>query len=182
VIDRAKLIPGFMHDAELLWLAEQAAGHVCIAEVGSWLGRSTRALADNTKGRVWAIDTWEGSKGDLDDIVAAHPKNWAFNEFRRNTSDCTNLFVRKQSSLMAAASFPDETFDLIFIDADHKRFAVENDIRAWRPKLIKGGILAGHDYCPDRWPGVRMAVDELCPEHRVMEPNNGERSIWWTNV
>jgi predicted O-methyltransferase YrrM len=183
VIERAKLIPGFMNDAELEWLAERATGCQRIAEVGSWLGRSTRALADNTKGTVWCIDTWEGStNGDLQDIVSAHPKGWAFEQFRRNLADCSNVFVRKQHSVIAAQSFRDEQFDFIFIDASHDYRSVLNDIWAWRPKVMKGGILAGHDYCPERWPGVKRAVDELCPEHRTMEPNNGERSIWWTNV
>jgi predicted O-methyltransferase YrrM len=181
-IECAKAIStGFMSDPELIWLAEQAAAHQCIAEVGSWTGRSTRAMADNTKGVIWAIDTWEGStNGDLQDIIAAKGAAWPFEEFRRNMEDCPNVYVQRARSLVAAKSFKPGTFDLVFIDASHDYNSVANDIRAWQGLLRSGGMLAGHDYCPERWPGVKRAVDELCPDRRTMEPNNGDRSIWWT--
>src|SRR5258708_38660332 len=51
-----------MSEAELTWLAEQAACHKVIVEVGSYLGRSTRALGDHTTGIVYAIDDWYGPR------------------------------------------------------------------------------------------------------------------------
>ena len=34
----------------------------------------------------------------------------------------------------------------IFIDGDHSYEAVRADLAAWEPKLVPGGILAGHDF------------------------------------
>ena len=182
-IDLAKEVTtGFMSDSELEWLAMQALGHQRIAEIGSWTGRSTLALAMNTKGVVWAVDTWLGAHGDLDDIVAIKGKEWAFNQFRHNLRFCPNVYVKRMTSLSASVQFEPASLDFVFIDAAHDYASVANDIKAWSPLLIRGGLLCGHDYCDSRWPGVRQAVDELVPERRLMDPNNGERSLWWTNV
>ena len=57
-LDKALSIPGWMTVTEFCWLAEQATKHLRIVEIGSYLGRSTRALADNTPGWVLAVDDW----------------------------------------------------------------------------------------------------------------------------
>jgi len=62
-------------------------------------------------------------------------------------------------SVEAAAQFNDASVDFVFIDADHSYDAVRADIRAWRPKLRAGGLLAGHDY--DRAEVRRAVADEL---------------------
>ena len=46
------------------------------------------------------------------------------------------------------------------IDANHDYDAVVADLRAWRPKVKPGGVLAGHNY-DAQWPDVVRAVDEL---------------------
>ncbi|CAK9067916.1 Hypothetical protein SCF082_LOCUS34300 [Durusdinium trenchii] len=51
----------------------------------------------------------------------------------------------RMSSQEAAARFPPETFDVVFIDGDHSYSAVREDLRLWRPKIRPGGLLAGHD-------------------------------------
>jgi cephalosporin hydroxylase len=48
-------------------------------------------------------------------------------------------------SVQWAAKFEDEYFDWIYIDADHTKEAVLEDIKAWYPKVKKGGIISGHD-------------------------------------
>jgi hypothetical protein len=63
-------------------------------------------------------------------------------------------------STRAAQSFPDNFFDFIFLDAAHDHASVQEDLRAWWPKLKVGGLFAGHDYSPV-WPGVWRAVSEL---------------------
>src|SRR3954470_12383000 len=61
-ITRALAIDGFMEEQELVWLAQQAKIHKCIVEIGSLLGRSTRALLDHTEGIVYAFDDWKGPR------------------------------------------------------------------------------------------------------------------------
>ena len=61
-IERALQTEGWMEEDELKWLAEQAQLHTNIVELGSYLGRSTIALAENTDGSVIAIEDWYGPR------------------------------------------------------------------------------------------------------------------------
>lgn len=66
-----------------------------------------------------------------------------------------------KDSCKAANLFPDEIFDLIYIDGDHTYPGVMSDMKAWYPKLVKGGLFAGHDYFNDTCKGVRVAVNRF---------------------
>lgn len=50
--------------------------------------------------------------------------------------------------------------DLVFIDGDHTYTQVKADIQSWLPHIKPGGILCGHDYGFEVWPGVKQAFDE----------------------
>jgi len=64
----------------------------------------------------------------------------------------------QRPSVEVAKDFPDEYFDYVYIDAIHEYDNVTEDIKAWFPKVKKGGILAGHDFW---YTGVRNAVYEF---------------------
>lgn len=85
----------------------------------------------------------------------------------------TATFLPK-SSYDASWDFPNGHFDLVFIDADHCYEAVEQDIRLWRHKVKRGGILCGHDYHHPRFPDVTEAVDRY-----FSEVNTDEDYVWW---
>ena len=66
----------------------------------------------------------------------------------------------RMTSIQASTLFKNQSLDFVFIDASHSYIDVKNDILAWKPKIKKNGILAGHDY-RSSWPEVIRAVDEL---------------------
>jgi hypothetical protein len=49
-------------------------------------------------------------------------------------------------SIDAAASFPDNHFDWVYVDALHTYEAVLSDLRAWWPKLRVNGLFSGDDF------------------------------------
>src|SRR5262245_46460435 len=87
IMNTAAKIDGWMADGELLWLAQTAMKCPVIIEVGSWKGRSTKALAMGTPGVVYAVDHWRGSESELGDMhkeaVALGP-NGLFEIFKKN--------------------------------------------------------------------------------------------------
>lgn len=179
-IDNALKIDGWMSEAELRWLAEQATKHTRILEIGSWMGRSTRALADNTAGVVVAVDTWAGSGEEHAKHLAGKPDGWLYEEFLRNAGNLHNVLPYRGRSVdtlgfFAAGNGDGFTdFDMAFIDGDHSYEAVCADILAVRPLLAEGALLCGHDMDAGR-PGVVRAVKELVPNVKMA----GAGSIWY---
>ncbi len=171
-ISKALKIEGWMHADELLWLAQQAETRNLIVEIGSWMGRSTRALADNCPGKVLAVDTWQGSDEDQHRaLLEGKPKDWLMLQFMNNLAG-VNVYAYRLASLAAAETFKDELFDMIFIDAGHTYDDVKADILAWGNLLAPGGLLCGHDYHFEA-PGVVEAVNELLDGFKVCN------SIWY---
>jgi len=70
--------------------------------------------------------------------------------------DRTELLI--MDSVEASKTFADEYFDFVYIDAQHEYEAVLRDIKAWYPKVKRGGVIAGDD-CGE--PGVKQAVLEF---------------------
>jgi len=164
-IEKAKQCDGFMLDNELIWLASAAAYHTLIIEVGSWHGRSTRALADNTPGQVYAVDHFNGSAAEQDTHGSAGlmKGDHAFITFCRNNIDHLQhgaVIPFRGDSQNMAALFHDCGIkaDMIFIDAGHTTEEVINDIMTWKKLLTEDGLFCGHDY--GRF-GVTQAVDSM---------------------
>lgn len=190
-ISKARDIFGWMSESELFWLGVQAQKHKLIVEIGSFHGRSTRALADNTDGIVWAIDTWKGSP---EHQGIPEVKN-AEGQFCENLGDLIDYPIHKVRPIKGCSFDIAHTFhirtwngpnpDMIFIDAAHDYESVKADIEAWRPLLAPGGLLCGHDFgdapagntpTSEEW-GVTRAVQELVPNFR-----RGPGSIWYQPV
>lgn len=170
-LDRARQIQGWMSDKELAWLAERAKTHYRIVEVGSWKGRSTVALAENTPGIVLAVDTWLGSMEHSAELIG--PEGQLFQQFTENTKGLP-VFPMQLLSASAAKAFDAmsfRVFDMIFIDAAHDYESVKEDILLWKALLQPGGLLCGHDY--GQWPDVEKAVTEVLGEVEI-----AVHSIW----
>lgn len=176
-IEKALTIDGWMNPKELEFLAENASKHTKIAEIGSWMGRSTCALLANTLGKVYAIDTWNGTSSEAihRNILKDKGENFLYNSFLANTCGFSNLIPVRSTSAEAAVKFAQEgvQFDMIFIDAAHDYENVKADIEAWLPLLAPDGIFCGHDYTP-YWHGAVQAVKEKIPHFEVCE------TIWYT--
>lgn len=163
-LERAlKVKPGWTKPAELAWLAWQANKSKKILELGSFHGRSTRAMLDNSAAHIWCVDTWAAriTKG-----TTATDKDYegfltVIGEHRDRVTVLRTSTKAAEPQLLEVAPF-----DLVFIDADHTYEWVKHDILAYAPMVRSGGILCGHDYF-HKAPGLMQAVDELigpCPK------------------
>lgn len=133
-------------------------------EIGSWKGQSSAFMAvcisnSNKNIKFDCIDTWQGSEEH-----ALQPQFYddLYREFLNNISSVSQ-YIRplRMASTAAAKIYKDGSLDFVFIDAAHDYDNVKADINAWYPKVKLGGIIAGHDYNSEHFPGTKKAVDEF---------------------
>lgn len=192
IISASDLIPGWMSREELTWLTERAAHSTRIIEIGSWKGRSTKALAGATSGVVYAIDHWmgqstnnvHGGRGATNVELDVKGSEAVYAEFCSNLKSeiaSSKVVVIRASSMDAVQIFKslseDKKADMVFIDADHDYDRVKDDIKSYQPLLSPGALLCGHDYGNLAWPGVKQAVQELLHGHQ-----NGPGTLWHVRI
>jgi predicted O-methyltransferase YrrM len=162
-------IPSAVTKAECRRLAELAQGRR-VLEVGSFLGRSTIALA-STAEVVHSVD-FHPPHPPLDIPDSTLP---AFMANIERYGVRHNIVVHVGLSQDILPALRVGWFDLVFIDGEHQREPVERDIADVLPHLKDGAMLAFHDYGV---PGVQHAggwddfhvtevVDELADARRT---------------
>ena len=179
-ITAAAAIEGWMSEQELTWLAEQAVERRCIVEIGSYLGRSTRALLDHTPGVVYAFDDWKGPR----DVYVEDRSQLAL-KFMKNVEAFKTMmnWEETEGKLHMVVCGYEELYrsdykvspDMVFIDGSHEYEDVKRDILFWKDKLITGGLLCGHD---SQFDDVAHAVNEVLGEVKVAEST----SIWYKTI
>lgn len=163
-------------------LIKYVTGHLkgsnnTMIEIGSYMGESTSLFAATKAfSRVFAVEPFQGTE-EFNDLLRqqfldkglscpygnSKDEIWTFvyKLFKENTKHHKEIRLLKNYSYEVVDSFVDKSIELIYIDADHEYDSVKRDLELFLPKVCPGGIIAGHDYHEERWPGVVQAVNEL---------------------
>ena len=159
---RGRYISGLLN---LIGYDERIKGKML--EVGSYLGESTYLFACSEKfTSIHCLDAWESNYDDNDESSSSDMSKIEL-QFDKFKNSCGDLITKvKDYSENVTQLFEDESFDFIYIDANHTYESVKKDIQSCLPKLKKGRFIAGHDYS-ESWPEVKKAVDEIFskPDH-----------------
>jgi len=155
-----------------------ASPNMQAVEIGSWTGLSAVLIGEviqRVNGNLYSIDWYKGSTDGAAHLKAATEVFDVPSIFRQNIEhfkleNTVQLWIK--TSEEAAKEFKDRSLNFIFIDGDHTYEAVKKDINLWYPKLMKNGIICGHDYKHNN-SAVCLAVDELLPGASNLE------DIWW---
>lgn len=139
-------------------------------------GYSVILCQANPNLKLYAVDTW----GKYDTIRKDYHER-KYKEAKSRLADYNVTLVRKHS-LEATEDFDNNSLDFVYIDASHRFNNVIKDIIAWKPKVRKGGIVAGDDY--NTSPGVKLAVDAFTTAHRqklklTTKPDYRGTVSWW---
>jgi predicted O-methyltransferase YrrM len=154
----AELVTGCRMCANRYDLVAALPRHGRVLEVGTLYGDFARHILE-------ACEPAELHLVDLD-----------FTQVRRDVLDDPRVVTHRGFSHEVVASLPDETFDWIYIDADHAYESVKRDAETAAPKVRPGGFLVFNDFAHmDPWLGaygVHRAVVEFATERRWP-------FVWW---
>jgi len=166
----------------------------CGAEIGVQEGIFSKHILDIWEGKkLYLIDAWRHFEGYED--IANGDHNVQLNALAKTFMTVYPAFDRatiiRELSVEATKLFPDDFFDFVFLDANHKYENVKEDLEAWFPKIKKGGIFCGHDYLDSAKEtngstefGVKPAVDEWAIKNNlsVSSTLNEVFPFWWVVV
>ena len=149
-------------------LVQEAPDNSHFVEVGAYKGRSTAFMAveiinSGKKIKFDVVDHWMGSSEHNDDIDVQNKT--LYETFIKNLEPVSDYLTPiRKDSVDAADEYANNSLDLVFIDASHDYDSVNEDIKAWLPKVKPGGYIGGDDYT---WSDVRKAVLNNFDEAKV---------------
>lgn len=126
------------------------------AEVGAYKGKSTAYMLERLKEEerndveFHVVDHFQGSEEhqqepDVDDLYDKFTENLAP---LRHADD--NVVIHVGDSVETAQEllekYGEGSFQFVFLDASHSFESVLQDVMAWYPLVMEGGILAGDDW------------------------------------
>lgn len=174
IVSTAMQIKGWFEESELALLIDCVErlvsqdkcyhGYTNIVEIGSYHGRSTIAMgltvaALNQDAVIYAIDPHEGLRtGRFDRIYHESP---TYENFIRNVKYHGLEGVIKRVKSKSTETILNIPISLILIDALHLYENVREDFLHFENNLVKGSLIAFHDYQEDKFSGVFKFVNSL---------------------
>lgn len=146
-----------------------------IAELGVFRGENFQLMIEHSPKLAVAVDAWkdDGNIARNDSGLSQEILDEQHACFRANVMNKPFVKLIREYTFKAAKKFPDECFDLIYIDADHTYEGCKKDLEAWYPKVKTGKFLTGDDYRNGKakYTGVIFdvikAVDEFAKNHQL---------------
>ena len=154
---------------------------VC-AEVGVYKGDFSELILARHPKKLHLIDPWKfepdpeytaswygGSVGEnqakMDAIYESVMRRF------RSPIKSGKVQVHRSGSAASASEFPDNYFDWIYIDGNHRYEFVKLDLETYTPKVKRNGLIAGDDYGVPGWwqDGVTRAVEEAMASGRFQK-------------
>jgi len=153
-----------------------------VCEVGVFASQNFKRFLKSNAKLVVGVDAWiaDGNPGHNDSSFTQEVLDAQCEYFKSLMLKYPNVVLYRQWTHEAAKNFPDNYFDLIYIDADHSYEGVKKDLEAWWPKVKPGRFFTGDDYSHQHAPvnGLKFevirAVDEFAakvglPVHRLSQ-------------
>lgn len=206
VIARRQWLKRFLAHVELFKMTLDVPGD--IAELGVFRGMGlmtwanlleTYVIGDRTK-TVWGFDNWTGftalsaADGAVDSTVGKEVGGFSPHDYKAELIDAIAIFdedrfVSWKPRIKLVEGNIEETvgsfvekqpgvrFSLIHFDCDLYEPTLAA-LKAFWPKLSRGGLMIFDEYAIPDWPGETRAVDEFLAD----KPDVQLRTFTWTNV
>ena len=140
-----------------------------ICEVGVRVADNFKSMLTPNVEKAVAVDIWTdtGNSAQNDWLSPQKELDNQYCHVFRMYFNNPKVKIIREFSAKAAEFFEDETFDFVYIDADHSYEGCLEDIKSWYPKVKSGGVIGGHDYVEHvNGFGVKFGVLEAVAKFR----------------
>lgn len=152
-----------------------------VLELGSMVGMSSYVIASVAK-NLSCVDAWNDSFDHLNHSekqLNVYKNDWLnqptppnmYESFIKNCEPFINsnkIKMYKGTTDEMCNKFPNDSFDVLLIDADHEFAGVLKDIINYSHVVRENGIIVFHDYEPiGYWRGVSEACDKMINEGKL---------------
>lgn len=122
-----------------------------------------RSYAHHPESKLYCIDPW-ADYDEYGEYKGQQESGWE--TFNRNIKNCTEpgkVLVKRGLSDDIVPTFPDEFFDLVFVDGNHETEYVYRDGLMSLDKVKIGGYIVFDDYSP-AWPNTVAGINKFVEE------------------
>ena len=127
-------------------------------------------LSSNKFSKLYLVDTFSGVVGS-GDKRGDNIKNYNGQDLltHANNKYINNAIVSviQQDSFSFLRSFGPQTFDFIYIDTVHTYPHLTMELEEAHKVIKKNGLICGHDYNANVFPGVVKAVHNFCEKYSL---------------
>ena len=147
-------------------------------ELGCYKGDTSLLLAEVLRGtekKLWIYDSFEGLPEKSENDESALGENFKGGELFVTKREVKERFLRSGLSvpIIKKAWFSDlseddlpEEIALAFLDGDFYE-SIRDSLKLIESRMVDKGVIIVHDYNNPALPGVRKAVDEWMPGHKM---------------
>jgi hypothetical protein len=119
-----------------------------LCELGVFEGKHFDLLIEHNPQLAVAVDAWrnDGVLSRNDSGYSQETLDKMYENFAVKMLDKPFVKIFRDYTFNVVKLFPDEYFDLIYVDADHSYDGCLKDLQDWYPKVRKGGFFVGDDF------------------------------------
>ncbi len=142
-----------------------------VVEIGVASGCFTKQILASYPSlkKLVIIDSWKFQQEGYNDPcnLSQETQDERYEQIKKDFSGEKKVVIVRAWSNEAVGRFFNSSISVLYLDANHSYEACKADLELWYPKIKKGGIFAGHDYCNGDGVGhgVKKAVDEFAALH-----------------
>ena len=160
-------------------ILNQIPRHGVCAEIGVYKGDFSELILEREPKKLHLVDPWKF------EVDPAYAGSWYGGALGKNQTRMDTIYksvlsrfesqirsgvveVQRNTSAESCSQSPDNYFDWIYIDGNHKYEFVKMDLEMFLPKVKLHGFVAGDDYDTPGWwqDGVTKAVNEAVASGR----------------
>jgi predicted O-methyltransferase YrrM len=159
--------------AEINWkyvIADTSTKAINYLEIGTFYGANLlsfeRTYGAHPESKLYCIDPWEDYE-EYHEYKNEQPKIYeTFMENIENSGKKDKIIIKRGYSNNEVPKFPDDFFDIIYIDGNHEpHYVMEDAVLSFR-KLKKGGIMIFDDYVLVIEEEIKKGIDGFINAYR----------------